>query len=434
MSKQLRIFSLPALQPVATLSDDRSWVRRQGKAHRRFQEKLRRIRSASSRGRRTQPLVRDFLRCPDAKLSAALRSIGENPEEDLSIALGRSINSWSMLVEKVQWYPKRKPDGGWRPICKLSPELFARHKLIQFAIHSQLHPVPGLFGIPGQDRSRDDCVRLFRSFIKSGFTHLAEVDVKNCFQSFNLDALYELPLPKEVIKHNLDTRNLNYVRVDRYLSYTDKIPYGVDTIANSSGPTGLMQGSPASNIIFAWFMNGVLRDLPEQGDVKVVLCFDNIFVAGRTPDSLRVMLDTLTETLSRCSFGPLEFSNAQIAHDGDLDLMSYLVRNNGQIGISERALARLESRLGSAEELDALRPAWLPFRSWATLRAFSTGFSAVDDIASELELYIENSAQLLDGAESPMLSHLHTSLLSSNATVEGKVIDWLLRRALISEH
>ncbi|AYE84843.1 hypothetical protein B5M07_01200 [Sulfitobacter sp. D7] len=104
---------------------------------------------------------------------------------------------WGAEVDPVFWYEKKKNGGGGRPICRFSPVLMSRHKMLEFAVRPQLQPDPGLFGIPQAGRSRDDAVRAIRKLVLSGHSLLAEVDVKNCYQSINPDALYELPLPKQ---------------------------------------------------------------------------------------------------------------------------------------------------------------------------------------------------------------------------------------------
>lgn len=202
--------------------------------------------------------------------------------------------------------------------------------------------------------------------------------------------------------------------------------YGVEDIENSSGPRGLLQGSPASSVILAWFINGILLRMPKCDNARIVVCFDNIYVAGRTRAGLRTMVDILAEAFDRCSFGPLELSPPKLGDADGLDVMGYLVSPDGRIGLSHRALCKLERRLCSAEERDSWETGEVPFRTWRALRRFRTGFSAAEDIRSELAYYIENSRELAEATGSPLISYLHESVFARSSSFEGKFIEGLI--------
>lgn len=361
------------------------------------------------------------------------------------------MNAWATDYSSIRWYPKTKTDGSSRPICILPPALKAVHYLIREVISRQTTPNGTLYGIPGA--SRDDLARQLKRLQNSGYVYLAKTDVIDCYQSINPDALYSLPLPQEVTRRALDTRSLcfsvthhpdNASQAKQDFGSSGSI-YEIDH--NVSGPKGLMQGSPASGVVLAHLLVG----LSDSADEKVMICFDNIVIAARTPAGTRAMADTLAAHLERCPAGPLAMCEPEYADSRPLDFLGYRFDPNREdIGIAEDALSRLEERPGIAEQmhmerLHALLEAYEhaaadptqitpasplldapPASIWRVLRDWRAGFPAARSDGPELSHYLRTSADA--NIDHPVFSHLHEHLFADPGTWESCAIRAILKR------
>lgn len=415
------------VQPVATSSEEKNWLREKGKAHEVFTQRRANIAARFADGKRVQADVRNFLGNPKVRLSAALRALGGNPTRQEAHDLCSQVNAWSESYPQVSWYPKKKRSGGYRPICRLPLELKAVHIMIAAVIGAQIQQSPALYGIPGA--SRDDAAKAVKALQNNGFTHLAKADIRNCFQSINPDSLSQLPLPKEVKNRAIKTKALSFIRMSEDRT---KLTSGYskdihDDVRNPSGPQGLMQGSPASSIILAWLLGGI----PQSDAVAVFLCFDNLCLAGRTAESTRAMMNTLVGYFSRCPAGPLELRDIDY-FDGEHVPLSFLGYSfdpeQSALGIGADALTKLERRLLKAEENDRKNPQTFPVEIWKVLRDFRNGFPAVEYPAKTLAIYLDSCAAEVEARRSYLVSHLHQHLFASRDSAEGKMIDLIIRK------
>ncbi len=363
------------------------------------------------------------------------------------------MDAWATDYPSTRWHPMTKPDGSSRPICILTPALKATHYLIREVISQQTAPNGTLFGIPGA--SRDDLARQLKQLQNSGYVYLAKTDVIDCYQSINPDALYSLPLPQEVTRRALDTRNLCF-SVSRHPDNASqaKKDFGssgsiYETDHNVSGPKGLMQGSPASGVVLAHLLVG----LSDSAEAKVMVCFDNIVIAARTPAGTRAMADTLAARLERCPAGPLAMCEPEYADATPLDFLGYRFDpNRDDIGITEDALSRLEERLGFAEQKDmerlhalletyekaAANPTQItpasplldapPVNAWRVLRDWRAGFPAARSDGPELSHYLRTSVDAT--IDHPRFNHLHENLFAEPGTWENDAIRAILKRHL----
>jgi hypothetical protein len=438
-----------AVQPVAKSWGQSEWNLERERSHRAFMRLASGIAIASQNGKSANREVRDFLGDPKVRLSAALRAIGGQPEPAEAFGLRNRINLWESSDSSVTWYPKKKANGGYRPICILPPVLKAAHFILATVISSLLPDTNTLYGIPR--RGVADALRELKAHQNAGFDHLAKADIVNCFQSVAPDALYQLPLPMEVIRQTLDYRNLTFTMRNRqYASQafgcTTPLVYGLSHKA--SGPTGLLQGSPASNIILAW----LLKDVPTSDDAKVMLCFDNIVVAARSPAGSRQMMETLTAYLRQSPAGPLALCEPTFADKQPMEFLGGLFDPaRRDIGIAHDTLSRIERRLGEAEEFDqaelglileeylrlaaenAIYRASNPFQShyptgiWHALRDTFAGLSFLEAGCPELMILLETAAMTVDWRGDGRISHLHRSLFAPAGTQEAATLRHILR-------
>ncbi|MEO1951786.1 hypothetical protein [Thioclava sp.] len=441
------------LQPVATSGRERHWRSEQGRAHGIFARKKARIAEVAATGRRKRvgSAVRDFLRDDEVKLSAALRAMGGNPDRTAAMQLRSRLNAWAKSYAPLGWEPALKSIGSLRPICKRIPlELKAVHYMLAAAVEAQFAPSVPLYGVPGY--SREDAAFALKALQNAGFRHLAKTDIRDCYQNVNPDVLYQLPLPKEVIKHALDTRNLTFERLEGQQdlrgscgSYYSQGKTPTQDIA--SGPRGLMQGSPASGIILAWLLN----DIPAGSDQVAMLCFDNIVVAATDYSGSREVVNSLFAHFGWHPAGPFALCDVSYADNQPLEFLGYLFDPaRKDIGIGEKARLKLERRLDEADKADTLvllrsltkhreRVAaaprfWhpsayrdcFPVAHWRALLDFRSGFSAADDDGEELAFYLATTADTAELRGEPQIAHLHRHLFAGRSTREGKFVRSIL--------
>lgn len=437
------------VQPVATSDEDHEWSREQNRAHQAFHDMGCKIRNATTSGKRMQPVVRNFLRNPQVRLSAALRALGGKPDRETATNLRDRVDAWATGYAPIHWHSRRKPNGSTRPICTLPPEAKAVHYLLAMVIKQQLERSETLYGIT--DFGRDTAARDLKTLHSAGYVYLAQTDITDCFQSIDPDALYQLPLPKEVTHRALDIRNLTITEEYRRASqvHYGSPPFRGHTLSHkASGPKGLMQGSPASSIILAWLLNGI----PTSDDARVLLCFDNIVVAARTPAGSREMVDTLAAHFERCPAGSLALCEPEYADNTPMEFLGYVFDpSRDDIGIGEKARGKLERRLIQAEKEDAseLQRHWdehqslvrdnelfrnlNPFEGhyprgvWREIRDFRAGFPAAQADGEEMMYYLETSAHVAEMRQSSFITHLHNNLIAPHGTTESDALREILK-------
>lgn len=202
----------------------KKFSRRVDRSHRSYISKLERIECATQSLRNPRRFVREFVCAPEVHFSAASKVMGHLSEQTQSAvcSLAQEIRPWNKRSHQVEYFLKRKPNGDYRPICKLPKYLATQHKLIGHAIRAQMRPHPNLFGITPpvsaelrytmpSNTGREGAIWAIQRLLRSSYLHVVEVDISDCFQCFNPEALYDLPLPDEVIRLVLELRNIEFL-------------------------------------------------------------------------------------------------------------------------------------------------------------------------------------------------------------------------------
>jgi hypothetical protein len=315
--------------------------------------KLLRLKISDSAG--SGKSVRRYLTDRDVALSNILKSLDVCSGKSRVRTLAKKMNMWSENTAAIRWHLEAKKGSGFRPICNLPPVIKAKHRTISQIIVSQLELHPAIFGVASpegkfelkRDRSKDAAALRVSALVRLGYMHMAEFDIKNCFQSFNPDgltALTGLKIPEEVIRKNLDTRYLTFAR-----KADMKVALPPSVITERSGPRGLLQGSPASSAILAWVLNGLIKNLPLRQDVELVVAFDNILVAAKSEAGLAETRRALGFALQDLPVGPLHLSEPNFLSREGINFLGYNIGPDRQISIAEGKLARLDQRLNDIE-------------------------------------------------------------------------------------
>ena len=406
-----------------------------------------RVRDASRNGKRMMPVMRNYLRNPQVRLSGALKALGSGASQGQVYALKDRVNAWSGRYAPIRWYAKKKVDGRERIICSLPPELSAVHYMLKRPLEALLFREENLFGVKGH--SRDALAHEVKSLQNQGYVYIATTDIVDCYPSIDPDALYELPLPKEVIRNTLDTRYMEFGNITGNTDNTGSkdilVSYG--DICNATGPRGLMQGSPLSSVILAWLLNGT----PTSEDARAFLCFDNLIVLARSPNETRAMIDTLAAHFERCPAGPLALHEPTYADNEPVEFLGYLFDpSRPEIGLSYGALEKIVKWLNKFEssyergpvaahstsisevESDSAIPIGNPLwegslmEIWNALRSFRAGFSQVPADAEELQFLRDNSRWLAECTDSAVICALRDNVFADRSTPEGRLILALL--------
>lgn len=424
----------PNTRPVqrgAKSAAAQQWAREVGIAHAervRLANILCRKHGAGSRVQRQ--FVRQYLAAPAVQLCGALAALRGEPDRNTAEALAAAVNPRREGYGPISWHKHEKTNGnGYRPICALPRDLKAVHYAIAGALKALFVPNDHIYGVTG--RGRDEAARRLKEAQNVGLTHLAKLDIVDCFQSINPDSLYQLPLPKEVTRRALDTRNMTFAEWEPQIgTTTNRSLSGIPMPLHSeSGPRGLLQGSPVSNLILAWLLN----DMPVPEGAMVLICADNIAIAAADPTTRQAAIDTLVAYFERdCPAGPLNLCPAIYAGPGTdpLDFLSYeFDPDQSGISIAHAALSKLEGRLADLEadfEDGKLSDLTFALGLWQALRSFRYGFSAVTDMDAELAGYANLAGILLARSHSDFLCHLHAHWFDPPNTTEGAVISRLL--------
>lgn len=419
----------PNLRPVqrgAKSTSAKQWKREVGLAHAARTKLANGLLEKQARGERVQPYIRQYLSAAAARFCGALAALRGEPDRQTAEALAATVNPWREGYRPIRWHKHAKKSGGYRPICDLPPDLKAVHYVIAGALKAAFVPNNHIYGVTG--RGRDEAARRLKEAQNAGQTYLAKLDIVDCFQSINPDSLYQLPLPKEVIRRALDTRHMMFEEWEPQKGTTaNRRLSGIPMHSHSeSGPRGLLQGSPASNLILAWLLN----DVPMPEGAMVLTCTDNIAVAAADHTIRQAAIESLVAYFQRdCPAGPLNLCPAVCAGPGTepLDFLSYAFDpDSREISVAEAALSKLEKRLADLEDDDTLDDLSFALGTWQALRSFRSGFSAAGDVDAHLDRCAKLTGFWLDGRQNAFLSDLHAHVFDPPTTTEGAVIARLI--------
>lgn len=376
----------PFLQRVAThgLLSALSWCHEYA---RRSYAEVQRCARAGQR-KKLRKAIRDAVGSDVVKISCLQRAGFRSHSARTYLRRAGEMDLAAPFDGEVPWRSIEKNNGGSRIIVGLPLMLKARHKMIASLIEAQSEPPTFIYGVRG--RGRDNLILDLMQLLKDGFTAVVRCDIVDCFMSVNPDALTTLPLPRGVIESSLSLENLRLVRQGAQENHAggprDALvgnPNGSIGINHSAAqPSGLMQGSPASNIAMTY----LLQDLnwPCGNDVRVLVYCDDFFIVGRSFEDCRVVEDALAGYLSRCPFGPLILLRKETSAGGHFDALGYSFSNYGRsdawnVDLSMKNHDKLEELFDAAIGEDERAGFLHPHLGDALVRERLKSFSAVSD-------------------------------------------------------
>lgn len=235
-------------------------------------------------------IERNYLDFGPARILAAFRVLPAKATRRQVLALAREMQPVARQTRRNNWHLRPKNGGGFRKICSLSPHLKAVHYLIADLLQRFCCFPDFNFSTPSTGLHK--AMWRVQEALEGGYTHCYVGDVRSCFDSVRAENLYSLlPLTEELVRYNLQPELLRF----RYVRRHQGVPNSAGH-SNSDEPSGLLQGSPASNMILAVMFDRMV-EIVEHRDAVVCLYADNVFLAARSADELEATIVALRSYL-----------------------------------------------------------------------------------------------------------------------------------------
>lgn len=228
------------------------------------------------------------------------------------------------LAPPVSFFHKPRSTSGLRKICRFNHLEKMWHVMARDLIVAQHRPRPHIGDWSG--RGRDSQIDQILATLKSSRQAVVSADIRQAFASVNIDAVYELPyLPEPLIRGAIDYRSHSFVRRERseYVRIVDLVSRdNHDEVERC--PSGLLEGSPASNAIFSVLMD----DLPSHvgEDIHVFVYCDNIVLIAPSMSRAQRAQETLARYLSGHPAGPFDVISAVTSARTHFDHLGYSIR------------------------------------------------------------------------------------------------------------
>ena len=191
--------------------------------------------------------------------------------------------------EPARLFMKKKGNGELRPIMKFGLENRSLQYLVKVALMATADLHPHQYGSVGVQAAIAHVAKL----MAQGHVWSFEIDIENCFPSFEEERLYEfLPLPKEVIRHVIMASHLNITSGNLYDLF-GPAEHGVDPVfvtdALAEARRGIPQGSAVSNLVSEILLAYPIKNLPTCG-VAIGYADNTLLMATNEKDAV-----TMTE-------------------------------------------------------------------------------------------------------------------------------------------
>jgi len=184
------------------------------------------------------------------------------------IALANQYDIPKDLDEPAKMWTKKKSSGtGERIICAFGPVARAAQRMGVKLLRTTYLPQEFQFTHLGSAKK----VQLAMSLIKEkGYTHVAEIDIKDFFPSFTEEELIAaLPLPTEAVKHIVMANSADWTPCYTYTSHSYII-----------SPPGIPQGSASSAEVAHWCV--AQMKIAKVEGVEVINHADNFFIFAKS--------------------------------------------------------------------------------------------------------------------------------------------------------
>lgn len=206
-----------------------------------------------------------------------------------------------------RYWDSLKENGGYRVKVSLGRAMRVGHRLAKKVVHASFVPSPHIGDWHGRGVNYHWNRVLQR--LRPG-TYVVVADVCDCFQSFNPDYLYQIPLlPSGLVESCLDYRR---VRLREVLS--NAIPH----VRERTVPLGLITGGSASNVLWSIAIDDLPMAVP--AGVWANTYADNIIIVSSTQAEAEEAEKRLIQYFDRHPAGPFRL---RIIARGKVDELSF---------------------------------------------------------------------------------------------------------------
>ena len=282
---------------------------KQAKAH--TMKMLDRVRTAHRAGKRKEAPQhgRLYLASYDARIVAvheANRHVKKHKRLKPSLlpGLAASLNPWTETEEKVIIHPKPKPGPNlqYRPILEFGFENTALQHLLLPLLRAQADLHPNQYTMRGTHAA----IERVAGLLEEGHTWATEIDIRNCYQSFDGERVADLlPVPKEVARNVLTGASLSLCLNPSFVGPAD--PGEDDEIIFpelfAAVRQGISQGAATSPLVAEMMLASVFKVLPDCGAVTAYA--DNFLVMGKTESEVLSISEALRSAIKAHPAGPL---------------------------------------------------------------------------------------------------------------------------------
>ncbi|WP_299850377.1 hypothetical protein [uncultured Roseovarius sp.] len=310
----------------------------------------------------------------------------------------------------VDWWRQPKIGDGFRYVCDLSAHLKAAHMMAADVVRAQMNVPCFIYNVKRSHRFADGTgrgalVQRLLAQLRAGFVHYRIYDARDCFNSISPGALIppNLPLPWRIYENTLNLENLSFrhdtVRERRHFA---DITFYRDIVnaEGASGPDGLMQGSPSSNVILAYLLQHAPQPDPQDG--CILLYGDDLIALSRTPTIASRVDRAVTQFFEQPTLGPLQLHRRASGHLGSFEYLGYEfiyseVEDDWQVNLSSRNWNNLvRIRNGEALKHWPMHGPWVDRQIAHRIAKSLEGHNALTDPVAILETIVLGGWDILE--------------------------------------
>lgn len=282
-------------------------------------------------------------------------------------ATAKQLSPIKPINEKIKVVGILKENGKLRHILMFGPKRRAMQYLCLQVLKVRLGESPYEYARKGRGRDKALLAAIKAIKMKGGPRHFITTDIKECFPSFNREAIMKLlPLRNDVVKNCLLIPN------DALLEIANA------SISENAVRSGIPTGSLASPYIASKLLEPVLQQFGDHVWSHV----DDIMIGCKTAEETQAKMKTLVMLLDQHPAGPLFMKEMNYAPLGKIiDFLGYrLVRRWKQFGggartyPSQKSFQKMRVRLTSRLEYVDLNDPANEYFSFDDFRAVADGY------------------------------------------------------------
>ena len=376
---------------------------------------LARIKKAHRHGRvkNADQATREYISSYDAKYLAVVEAADKlekcgvpRPTKKEIEKITSELDAWSGTNEEVRVIlkPKNGDENDWRPIMSFGIENRALQYLVRHVLEARSELQPNQFLTRG---GTPVAVKAALEALGSGHDHVAEIDIAQCYSSFDGSTLPGLlPLPKRVTTNVITSSRLNLVpgNLTELLGpdvWSDDPAMQEIAAAHDVAAVrqGIPQGSAVSPLVTEILLAPVIAQLPKKG--VVVNYADNVLVMGREANDTVALIKALLSALTSHPAGPLKPSRIDMYPPGKtIEFLGYAIHRGGpklKVTPTPHNKLKFRRKFKTGREKIEGTPATVKARKREIkrlakyVRSWTAGFPLWDEAYSHQQKYVDRT-------------------------------------------